>query len=104
MRIMGDKWTALMLRDISSGVNTFSGLEVSLTGISPRTLSQRLVMLENESILDKRQYCEHPPRSKYLLTQKGSELQGVLNKIGEWGAKYHDCETKSRCDLGGRLL
>lgn len=89
LRIMGDKWTALILRDLVDGTNTFSCLEVSLKGISPRTLSQRLEMLQSEGIIDKRQYCEHPPRSKYLLTKKGTELQDVLIKMAEWGAKYH---------------
>lgn len=90
LRIMGDKWTALILRDLSDGTNTFSCLEVSLKGISPRTLSQRLEMLQSEGIIDKRQYCEHPPRSKYLLTEKGTELQDVLIKMAEWGAKYQN--------------
>lgn len=91
LRIMGDKWTALILRDLTDGTNTFSCLEVSLVGISPRTLSQRLDMLETEGIIEKRQYCERPPRSKYLLTSKGCELQDVLTKMAEWGAKYHSC-------------
>lgn len=91
LRIMGDKWTGLILRDLSNGTNTFSSLEISLTGISPRTLSQRLDMLEAEGIIEKKQYCERPPRSKYLLTCKGSELQEVLLKMAEWGARYHNC-------------
>lgn len=91
LRILGDKWTGLILRDLSTGTNTFSCLEVSLTGISPRTLSQRLDMLEIEGIIEKRQYCEHPPRSKYLLTEKGYELQDVLTKMAEWGARYQGC-------------
>lgn len=90
LRIMGDRWTGLILRNLSTGTNTFSCLEASLAGISPRTLSQRLDMLENEGIIEKRQYCEHPPRSQYLLTKKGSELQTVLTKMVEWGAKYQD--------------
>lgn len=91
LRIMGDKWTALILRDLSAGVNTFSCLEVSLTGISPRTLSQRLDMLEDEGIIEKLKYCRRPPRFKYVLTEKGCELQAVLTRMAEWGAKYHDC-------------
>lgn len=91
LRIMGDKWTGLILDQLSNGVVTFSCLEVALEGISPRTLSQRLDRLELQGIIHKRQYCERPPRSKYLLTEKGSELQVVLNKMAEWGAKYHNC-------------
>lgn len=101
LRIMGDKWTALILRDLTANINTFSRLEVSLLGISPRTLSQRLDMLESEGIINKRQYCERPPRYKYLLTKKGSELQDVLTKMAEWGSRYHDPVATPRYGADG---
>ncbi len=88
LRIMGDKWTPLILRELSRGPLTFSSLEASLESISPRTLSQRLDMLENEDILEKRLYCEHPPRFKYVLSAKGAELLDILAKMAEWGEKY----------------
>ncbi len=93
LRIIGDKWTALILRDLSTGPLTFGQIEASLQGISPRTLSQRLEMLVTEEIIEKNSYCEHPPRFKYGLTKKGSELQNVLRSMAEWGSKYHsdDC-------------
>lgn len=93
LKIMGDQWTALILEELSNGNNTFSALESALPKISPRTLSQRLDMLESEDIVAKQQYCERPPRYKYVPTEKGSELQEVLTKMAEWGAKYHvaDC-------------
>lgn len=89
LKIIGDKWTALLLRCLSDGKATFSELETSLESISPRTLSQRLDMLERESIVTKEQYCERPPRYKYVLTDKGAELQEVLCKMAEWGGRYY---------------
>jgi DNA-binding HxlR family transcriptional regulator len=88
LEIMGDKWTALILRDLSLQPAKFSQLEMSLEGISPRTLSQRLEKLETEKIITKCLYCERPPRSMYQLTQKGKELQDVLVKMADWGAKH----------------
>src|SRR3712207_4415328 len=88
LRIMGDKWTPLILNELSNGPLTFSNIECSLEHISPRTLSQRLCMLEKEEIIEKRLYCEHPPRSNYRLTPKGGELQEVLVKMAEWGSRY----------------
>lgn len=96
LRIMGDKWTGLILQELSLGAPlTFSSLEAALPTISPRTLSQRLNMLEDENIIVKQLYCEHPPRSNYSLTTKGRELQSVLEKMAEWGAKHHvnPCES-----------
>ncbi len=91
LEIMGDKWTPLIIRDLSAAKLKFSDLETSLTGISPRTLSQRLDKLEKEHIIERRLYCEHPPRFTYELTQKGKELQEILVKMSEWGAR-HSCE------------
>lgn len=88
LRILGDKWTALILLQISSADATFSQLEIALEGISPRTLSQRLDKLEAENIICRLKYCEHPPRYRYQITKKGTELQSVLRKMADWGAKY----------------
>lgn len=86
--IMGDRWTGLIIRDLSLQKARFGDLEVSLVGISPRTLSQRLDKLEKEQIIQKRLYCEHPPRYTYELTNKGKELQDILVKMSEWGARH----------------
>lgn len=86
--ILGDKWTALLVRELTECPKTFSELETLLVGISPRTLSQRLDKLELESIVAKNMYCPHPPRYKYSLTKKGSELKVVLEKMADWGEKY----------------
>jgi len=86
--IIGDQWTALILRDLTVEPRTFSQLEASLKSISPRTLSQRLEHLVGQQIIEKRLYCEHPPRYNYALSNKGNELQDVLDKMAEWGEKY----------------
>ena len=87
--IIGDKWSALLLGQLIDEKRTFSQLEKSLVGISPRTLSARLDKLTDHNILKKEIYCEHPPRFRYCLTEKGSELQDILRAMGEWGDKHH---------------
>lgn len=89
LAVLGDKWSPLLLGQLVSGEKTFSDLEKQLTGISPRTLSARLTKLEAEEIISKIQYNAHPPRYQYQLTEKGLELQEVLRKMADWGAKYH---------------
>ena len=90
LEIIGDKWTAFLIRELTECPKTFSELEESLCSISPRTLSQRLDKLEKETIVVKNLYCERPPRYRYALTQKGSELKTVLHKMSEWGERYRD--------------
>ena len=69
--IISGKWTLLILRDLSKGINRFSALERSLAGISPKTLSERLKALEKAGIVTRKSYAEVPPRVEYTLTEHG---------------------------------
>ncbi len=88
MEIIGNKWTALILRDLTTGPKRFCEFERSLTGISPRTLSQRLDDLETHGILTKEAAASMPPRTEYVLTQKGKDLVPILKQMALWGEKY----------------
>jgi DNA-binding HxlR family transcriptional regulator len=72
--IISGKWTLLILRDLSKGINRFSALERSLAGISPKTLSERLKGLEKAGIVTRKSYAEVPPRVEYTLTGMGWDL------------------------------
>ena len=89
LKILGDKWSPLLLTQLIDGAKTFGELESLLEGISPRTLSARLEKLVEHDIVNKNMYCQHPPRYKYELTEKGHELQNILRAMGDWGNKYH---------------
>lgn len=90
MNIIGSKWTALILRDLTTGPKRFGELEKSLAGISPRTLSQRMDDLEEHGIVTRRTYAEVPPRCEYALTDKGQDLIPILKQMAVWGDKYYD--------------
>jgi DNA-binding HxlR family transcriptional regulator len=87
LQILGDKWTAQIIRELSGGSCRFSQLEQAL-GIGPRTLSQRLDSMEEQQVVSKEQFAEAPPRVEYSLTQKGQDLLPVLQSMAAWGAKY----------------
>jgi DNA-binding HxlR family transcriptional regulator len=88
MKIIGNKWTALILRDLFSGPKRFCELERSVGNINPRTLSQRLDDLENEGIITRKKFAEVPPRTEYTLTAKGSDLLPILQQMAVWGTKH----------------
>jgi DNA-binding HxlR family transcriptional regulator len=83
--IIGSKWTALLVHDLSEGARRFSELERSLPGISPRTLSERLRALEQEGILVRHSYAESPPRVEYELTNKGEALLPIIDEMRRFG-------------------
>ncbi len=88
MQIIGNKWTALILRDLFSGPKRFCELERSVGKINPRTLSQRLDDLEKYEIITRQSFAEVPPRCEYTLTKKGEDLLPILKQMAAWGTKY----------------
>lgn len=90
MQIIGNKWTALILKELATGNKRFGELEKAVNGINPRTLSQRLDDLEQHQVVEKTSFAEMPPRIEYSLTQKGADLIPVLRQMAEWGNKYYD--------------
>jgi len=88
VEIIGAKWTALLIHDLSEGPRRFSQLEHSCAGISPRTLSERLRALEDEGLVERRSYAESPPRVEYELTEKGEALLPIIAEMRQFGHAY----------------
>ena len=89
--IIGAKWTALLVHDLSEGPRRFSELERSCNGISPRTLAERLRALEQEGIVARQSYPESPPRVEYSLTDKGEALLPIIGAMRQFGHSWLDC-------------
>jgi DNA-binding HxlR family transcriptional regulator len=60
-------------------------LEHACPGISPRTLSERLDLLERNGVLIRRSYPESPPRVEYELTDKGRALLPIIREMRKFG-------------------
>ena len=86
--VIGEKWTLLILRDLTRNPSRrFQDLLDSLKGCAPNTLSARLSSLEEQGLIERRQYEQHPPRMEYVLTAKGREVRPVLKALKAWGEK-----------------
>jgi DNA-binding HxlR family transcriptional regulator len=104
--LIGNKWTPLILRDLALGEKRFSQLERSLTGISPKTLSERLKRLEEADVLTRRCYAEVPPRVEYELTNKGTALLPVIETMREFGTTWlaDQCPTDQEVERDAALV
>jgi DNA-binding HxlR family transcriptional regulator len=90
--IIGAKWTALIVHDLSEGARRFCELEHACPGISPRTLSERLRTLEQEGFLERKSFPESPPRVEYTLTEKGRGLLPIIHEMSKFGHSWLFCE------------
>lgn len=86
--ILGDKWTLLVIRDLSLGKKTYSEFQQSPETMPTNILAERLKRLEAHGLISRRRYQDHPPRYEYRLTDKGRDLQPVLLAIVEWGNRH----------------
>jgi DNA-binding HxlR family transcriptional regulator len=87
MELIGERWTMLILRDVFLGVHRFDALQGGL-GIARNVLRDRLNLLVEQGILEKRRYQERPERFEYHLTAKGNDLWPILHAIMSWGDKH----------------
>lgn len=84
LKIIGSKWTLMILYSLSEGTKRFGELQDGL-GLSPRTLALRLQQLEHDGIVSKQAFAEVPPRVEYSLTEKGLSLGKVIRDMSQWG-------------------
>jgi DNA-binding HxlR family transcriptional regulator len=83
--VLDGKWTTLVLRELLTGPKRFGELRSALGSPSPKTLTDRLRLLEHQRILTRTVYAEVPPRVVYELTERGQSLRSVLIAMLAWG-------------------
>jgi len=87
--IFSSRWTPQILREmIDQGPRRFQDFLDQIEGIAPATLSNRLKVLEQSGIVAREFYEDHPPRARYILTEKGHKTSDIINAMRDWGKKY----------------
>lgn len=87
LEMIGDRWSLLVIRDLSLGLRRYDELKAS-TSIPAATLAARLKHLESKGIVERVRYQERPPRDEYRLTVKGRDLWKVSTALREWGDRW----------------
>ncbi len=85
--LIGDRWALLVVRELLLGPKRFTDLRRGLPRISRNVLSQRLDDLQVAGVLVQRRLPPPASAAVYELTERGLELESVLNAIGRWGAR-----------------
>ncbi len=87
LELVGEKWALLAVREVFLGNRRFDEI-ARRTGAPRDSLAARLRTLTGAGILDRRQYCEHPARFEYHLTEAGRELYPVILTLMRWGDEH----------------
>ncbi|MDF2615084.1 MAG: transcriptional regulator [Clostridia bacterium] len=87
--LLGKRWTGLIIRTLLSGKKRFSDIADAIPNMSARMLTERFKELEKEEIIIRKVYPETPVRIEYELTEKGTELQAVMDEVQKWAEKWN---------------
>ncbi|HEY6885440.1 MAG TPA: helix-turn-helix domain-containing protein [Nitrososphaeraceae archaeon] len=87
-RIIGKRWTVLIIREILRGNTQFNRFMENIEGISPKVLTGRLRELEQLGIIRRKIVSEYPLRVEYSLTEMGKGFEAVLLSAASFSMMY----------------
>ncbi len=88
LRMIGEKWKILIIRELLSGTKRFGELKKSVGTISQKVLTTNLRLMEEDGLIERKVYAQVPPKVEYTLTDIGYSLAAVLDAMAEWGSGY----------------
>ena len=83
--IVGDSVILVIIRDLLTGPKRYTELFTSLSGVSSRTLTLKLKLLEDENLIS---HSDRDGSPAYSLTRKGSAIKKSIDTLAEYGTKY----------------
>ncbi len=90
LRMVGDKWSLVVVSLLSEGPLRFTELMREVDGISHRMLTQTLRGLVRDGLVSRAAYAEVPPRVEYTLTDLGHTLLEPITELAAWVERHQD--------------
>lgn len=88
LKLMGNKWKILIIRDLLDGTKRFGELKKSVGNITQKVLTSNLRSMEESCLLIRKVYAQVPPKVEYTLTETGYSLKPILDSMAKWGDDY----------------
>jgi len=88
MQLLGDVWTLKIIYTLLTGTRRFGEILDVMGNVSPKTVSNRLKMLEEIKFVQRQAFAEIPPRVEYRLTERGRALVDIMEAINQFGERY----------------
>ncbi|MBA3807058.1 MAG: helix-turn-helix transcriptional regulator [Solirubrobacterales bacterium] len=100
----GDRWTLLIVLQLSGGRLRLSRLHRCLPGVSTGVLERYVQQMEELELLTRTRHREMPPRVELELTQAGRELLPIAVALSRWGMVRMWSDPGERERVGIELL
>ncbi len=86
--VIGERWSLLIIRELSFGPQRFTDIRRALPGLSPNLLIDRLRLLDEQGVIERRGDAGMSSRAVYTLTASGTELLPILQSLAQWGIHH----------------
>ena len=96
--LVGERWTLLIIRELSFGPRRFSDLMEGLPGISTAVLTERLNRLEDARLIVRRTLPPPAASKVYALTDDGQELGRAVVPLAAWGVRLLVANRRKRTE------
>ena len=96
---VGDKWSMLVIIELSGGERRFSELRRGIPDISQKMLTQTLRLLQRDGLVSRRVFPTVPPAVSYGLTGLGQSLLEPFAALVEWADRNHPSVVAARDDF-----
>jgi DNA-binding HxlR family transcriptional regulator len=88
LKIIGKKFTVLLIRNMLSNQTRFNQFLESIEGMNQKILSARLKEMEKDGLITRTVYAETPLRVEYSLTEKGLAIKPILDQMAAFSLQY----------------
>ncbi|WP_126973948.1 winged helix-turn-helix transcriptional regulator [Gynurincola endophyticus] len=82
------KWKLLILYALCSGPKRFRELSREVTGITDKTLSKELKVLQENKLIKREVNDSFSQTIEYSMTEHGMSLRNVLFELWNWGLAH----------------
>jgi len=101
-KLIGDKWSLLILFILRTGSMRFNALLRGVEGISQKVLASTLRDLERDGYIKREVINASPPCVEYSLTALGDDFLQTLTTVSAWVERNWQAMEASRQDFDHR--
>ena len=95
---LGDKWSLLVIVELTHGPLRFRQLQRAVGGISQRMLTLTVRRLERDGLVRRTVYPTVPAQVDYRLTEMGASLTHLLRALADWSLAHRKDIAQAQTD------
>jgi DNA-binding HxlR family transcriptional regulator len=88
IELIGARWTGAILRAMLTGARRFAEIKAAVPELNDTMLTRRLRELADAGVVERHVLTGSPVHVEYTLTQKGLELEPVVDVLRTWAHKW----------------